>query len=194
MASALPNPIRYTKALEQIKSQKKDQTTKLKELKHNYETLSVHKDRATELKQKLESFKSQIAHDAKEIRQLDELLTRAKMGLKDLKDKRDSIKKAVSEMNVLRGKKEQSEQDKQKLENELEALYEESDEELAGLAASFDNEMENILNKEKALHEKLAHLEKEKLKYEKLHEDKNVECGKLETTIKVRCAHMLFAD
>lgn len=96
--------------MEVIKKQKKEQSAQYRELKNKLEILETNKEHATKLKKDIENFKNQVALSSKEIATLRETLAQLDEKLDQLKAKKESVRAMINELNMLKGKKQQSEQ------------------------------------------------------------------------------------
>eukprot|EP00026_Physarum_polycephalum_P000773 Phypoly_transcript_00774.p1 GENE.Phypoly_transcript_00774~~Phypoly_transcript_00774.p1 ORF type:complete len:1313 (+),score=243.76 Phypoly_transcript_00774:90-4028(+) len=174
---------RYTKALEVIKKQKKEQTAQFKELKMKLEILETNKEHATKLKKDIENFRNQVSLSNKDIAALNESLVQLDDKLAELKAKKESVRSMINEVNMLKGKKQQSEQNSEQVYQGLEVVFEETDEELKLVEQKFNSKLEKLLTAEKSTMERVQHLQNEKKRHEALRSELSLECGKLQTNL-----------
>lgn len=98
-----------------IKKQKKEQTAQFKELKMKLEILETNKEQATKLKKDIENFKNQVTLSNKEIAALSDSLAQLDEKLDLMKSKKESVRAMINELNMLKGKKQQSEQNSEQV-------------------------------------------------------------------------------
>lgn len=84
-------------------------------MKMKLEILETNKEHATKLKKDIENFRQQVNLSNKEIASLNESLLKLDATLKQLKAKKESVKNMINELNMLKGKKLQSEQTSEQL-------------------------------------------------------------------------------
>ena len=101
--------------MEVIKKQKKEQSAQFKELKMKLEILETNKEHATKLKKDMENFRNQVTLSNKDIATLSENLVQLDDKLDQLKAKKESVRSMINELNMMKGKKQQSEQNSEQV-------------------------------------------------------------------------------
>lgn len=170
---------RYTKALDNIKSLRKDRTQQLKVDKAALEGLKVDKDRADTIKTKLTHLQADLAQKEAKLEDLNEEIRVKTVQNSKFYDEATRFREIVSRAETLEEKERLHKENMEALQASMTPIKD-TDEELQKRKQSFRSHLDQAQNKINALKKRTAEKEDELETYEQRHRKKLSEKGGLE--------------
>ncbi|PRP84324.1 hypothetical protein PROFUN_07625 [Planoprotostelium fungivorum] len=151
---------KYTKALESIKKEKKQQTDHLKEYKLKMETVQVTRSQYIKMIKELEEWTAKATEAQEEIDHLKEVFIQKKSRIDLLKNKQSGAQEEIQEVVRMKATKDRLVQESKKLyQNLRNDMSDESESDLKNKSARHDTDMDTLDQRRMSLVEKLSDLE-----------------------------------
>ncbi|KAL6065852.1 DNA repair protein rad50 [Balamuthia mandrillaris] len=157
---------RYTKALDTIKKQRKEQAQQIREYKLKLDNLQNQKDHAHQIRKELKNKQKFQASAEEEIKKLQAELEAMEKASMELRQKASSITEALNEVKQLKAVLVQMTKANQATYDQLNQEFEETDEELFALAETFNQELQRRFAAEKDIQTRVQKLNSEKASHE----------------------------